>query len=105
VLSTKVLDYLLSGVPILVFSPADSHHSLSASEDGWGYVVDRDDPAALAGGLQKLANDQDLRQRLVAQALEEARRRDPRLWAGRLEEQFNRLVQEQRADGSQCRNG
>jgi glycosyltransferase involved in cell wall biosynthesis len=94
VLSTKLLDYLVSGVPILVFSPPDSYHSRSATADGWGYVVDRDDPAALAAGLQKLANDQDLRRRTVDQALEEARRRDPRVWAGRLEEQFNRLLQQ-----------
>ena len=86
------LDYLVSGAPMLVYSAPGSFHSRSAAEDGWGCVVDRDDPEALAARLQELANDSSLRERTVAQAIAEARRRDPRRWAGLLEEEVNRLV-------------
>ncbi len=92
VFATKTLDYLVSGAPILVFSPPDSFHSRSAAESGWGCVVDRDDPEALAQGLLRLANDRALRERTAVHALLEARRRDPRRWASLLEEEFNRLV-------------
>ena len=92
VFATKTLDYLVSGAPMLVYSPPGSFHSRSAAEDGWGCVVDRDDPEALAARLQELANDSSLRERTVAQAIAEARRRDPRRWAGLLEEEVNRLV-------------
>jgi glycosyltransferase involved in cell wall biosynthesis len=81
VFATKTLDYLTAGVPILTYAPADSFHSRSARENGWGYVVDREDPALLAAKLQELANDAALRKRIVANAFEEAARRDPRHWA------------------------
>jgi glycosyltransferase involved in cell wall biosynthesis len=91
VFSTKTLDYLTSGVPILVYSPPDSYHSRSALEAGWGHVVQQEDTALLAGELQQLANDKTLRERTVGQALEEARRRRPRPWAESLESEVRRL--------------
>ena len=77
VFATKTLDYLISGARILVYSPPDSFHSLSAAESGWGCVVDRDDPQALAVRLVELASDRALRERTAAGALAESRRRDP----------------------------
>ena len=76
VFSTKLLEYLLAGRPILVFAPRDSFHAISARERGWGLVVDEDDPQALANGIVKLLTDQPLCERLVAGALAEAKRRD-----------------------------
>ena len=81
VFSTKTLDYLVSGTPILVFDPPYSYHTASAKERGWGYVVENEDPQFLASRLQELATDPVLRGNVVDQALEEARRRNPRHWA------------------------
>ena len=57
VFSTKTLDYLTSGVPVLVYSPATCHHSLSAKSHGWGCVVDADNPRLLAAAIRDLAYD------------------------------------------------
>ncbi len=86
VFSTKALDYLTSGVPILVYSPATSHHSLSAKAAGWGRVVDEDRPEVLARALCELACDPVCRQSLVLGAFAEAKRRNPRHWARYIEE-------------------
>jgi glycosyltransferase involved in cell wall biosynthesis len=84
VFSTKLLEYLVSGRPILVFSPADSFHSQSAARNQWGLVVDRDDPRALADGIIRLLNDESLCARLVDGALAEARRREATIYAHQL---------------------
>ncbi len=84
VLSTKLLEYLVSGRPILVFSPRNSFQAQSARQGGWGLVVDEDDPRALANGILNLLSDQALCARLVAGALLEARNRDARVHSRRL---------------------
>jgi glycosyltransferase involved in cell wall biosynthesis len=56
VFSTKLLEYLVSGRPIVVFAPAGSHHARSAGERGWGYVVSEDSPQALARGIMEVFN-------------------------------------------------
>jgi len=76
VFSTKLLEYLVSGRPILVFAPADSFHARSARSGGWGHVIDKDDPRALAEGIVRLATDESLASALVEGALAEARRRE-----------------------------
>lgn len=84
VFSTKLLEYLVAGRPIVVFAPGDSFHARSAREHGWGLVVDRDDPDALADAIRRCAEDEALAARLVAGALAEARRRASRAHAERL---------------------
>jgi glycosyltransferase involved in cell wall biosynthesis len=86
VFSTKLLEYLIAGRPIVVFAPEGSHHAESARKNGWGYVVSEDSPTALAAGLLKVATDTDLAARLVRGALQEARLRSARYHAGRLRE-------------------
>ena len=86
VFSTKLLEYLISGRPIVVFAPSDCFHARSARDGNWGYVVDRDDPEALADGIIKVMEDRELAASLVAGALEEGRRRDARVHATRLHE-------------------
>lgn len=86
VFSTKLLEYLVSGRPILVFAPADSFHAQSARNGGWGYVVDQDDPRSLAEGIVKLASDEALASSLVDGALAEARRREAVLFGRILHE-------------------
>jgi glycosyltransferase involved in cell wall biosynthesis len=86
VFSTKLLEYLVSGRPILVFSPADSFHSQSARQNQWGWVVDQDDPRALADGIKRLLDDESLCAKLVDGALAEARRREATIYARQLHE-------------------
>jgi glycosyltransferase involved in cell wall biosynthesis len=86
VFSTKLLEYLISGRPIVIFAPDDSYHAESARKNGWGYVVTTDSPAALAKAIERVATDEDLAGRLVEAALREARRRRANLHAKRLGE-------------------
>lgn len=84
VFSTKILEYLIAGRPIVVFAPTDSFHAQSARQNGWAHVVDQDNPQKLAEGILKVMNDKLLGQQLVAAAIAEARRRDARIHARQL---------------------
>jgi glycosyltransferase involved in cell wall biosynthesis len=84
VFSTKILEYLVSGRPIVVFAPPDSFQARSAREGGWGLTVEEDTPEALADAVMRVMEDDELAAGLVAGALEEARRRDARVHAQRL---------------------
>jgi glycosyltransferase involved in cell wall biosynthesis len=86
VFSTKLLEYLVAGRPIVVFAPAGSHHAESAIRNGWGHVVSEDSPAALAAALVRVATDEDLAGRLVRNALAEARSRSAKHHGERLSE-------------------
>ncbi|MCR9155248.1 MAG: hypothetical protein NXI09_14155 [Bacteroidetes bacterium] len=91
VYATKTLDYLVSGTPILVFSPADSFHTVSAKADGWGLVVDHDSPEAIAAGIHKLVEDKNLAQSIVGAAVKEAERRSASKYADQLLEIVNHI--------------
>ena len=84
VYATKTLDYLTSGVPILVFSPPDSFHSIDAKKSRWGFVVEEDSAMILADTFQKLSEDINLRDRVLTGAKEEIQRRNPNFHAQRL---------------------
>lgn len=86
VFSTKLLEYLIAGRPIVVFAPAGSYHAESAQKHGWGYVVTEDSPAALATALVKVVTDEPLAAELVRRAIQEAHSRDARHHADRLRE-------------------
>jgi glycosyltransferase involved in cell wall biosynthesis len=75
VFSTKLLEYLVAGRPIVVFAPKDSFHARSAGKGGWAYTVEEDSPRALAEAIFKVATEPDLGRRLVNGALAEARSR------------------------------
>jgi glycosyltransferase involved in cell wall biosynthesis len=85
VFPTKLLEYFVSGRPILVHAPTDSWAARSARELGWGYVVDEPDPLLLAKGIDELLDAPELCARIVACAKREARARAasavaPALW-------------------------
>jgi glycosyltransferase involved in cell wall biosynthesis len=84
VFSSKLLDYLISGRPIVVFAPECSFHARSASANGWGYVVTDDSPLALATAIIRVATDKRLAGQLVQGALREASSRNARFHASRL---------------------
>jgi glycosyltransferase involved in cell wall biosynthesis len=75
VFSNKLLKYLVTGKPILVFSPADSYHSTSARKNGWGYVVNEDSEEDFNLAVMKIMNDTSLQKSLIERAFEEATRR------------------------------
>ncbi len=93
VFSTKLLEHLICGRPIVVFAPEDSYHAVSAKKNGWGYVVTEDSPAALASAIVKVVADEDLARSVVRSALREARARIAKHHADRL----RRWVEEDRA--------
>jgi len=71
--TTKLGEYLASGRPILCHAPRDSFISWYFREHECGVVVDEDDPARLAKGIELILSDARLCQRLIAKAQERAR--------------------------------
>ncbi len=69
----KIGEYLASGRPVLVHAPADSFTAWYFRTHDCGLVIDEDDPAALANGLELLLTDESLQRRLVTNALARAR--------------------------------
>jgi glycosyltransferase involved in cell wall biosynthesis len=84
VFSTKLLEYLVSGRPSVVFAPEGSYHAESASKNGWAYVVTEDSATALAAAIVKVVTDEHLAAELVRGALQEARSRNAKHHAERL---------------------
>jgi glycosyltransferase involved in cell wall biosynthesis len=72
VFPTKLLEYFVSGRPVLVHAPADSWVSRAARKEGWGEVVDQPDPQKLARAIDSLLADQPRQQALVAAAFKAA---------------------------------
>jgi glycosyltransferase involved in cell wall biosynthesis len=64
----KIGEYLASGRPVLVHAPAGSFLSWYFRKYSCGYVVDQDDPDALAGALIRLLNDRELVQKITENA-------------------------------------
>jgi glycosyltransferase involved in cell wall biosynthesis len=71
--TTKLGEYLASRRPVLVHAPRDSFISWYFRKHECGVVVDEDDPARLAEGIELILNDAPLCQRLIANAQERAR--------------------------------
>jgi len=90
VFSTKLLEYLIAGRPMVVFAPHDSYHAISAQKGGWGYVVTEDSPQALAAAIQQVATNTTLAASLVQGALREAHSRRASHHANRLYEWVQR---------------
>ncbi|HEY8151539.1 MAG TPA: glycosyltransferase [Vicinamibacteria bacterium] len=75
VFPTKLLEYFVSGRPVLVHAPFDSWCARDAGAKGWAAVVDEPSPAALARAIDALLDDAPRQASLVAAARAEARRR------------------------------
>ncbi|MEN3325778.1 MAG: hypothetical protein V7638_585 [Acidobacteriota bacterium] len=71
--TTKLGEYLASRRPVLVHAPRDSFISWYFRKHECGVVVDEDDPARLAEGIELILSDAQLCQRLIANAQERAR--------------------------------
>ncbi|MGK0137617.1 MAG: glycosyltransferase involved in cell wall biosynthesis [Algoriphagus sp.] len=81
---TKVMEYVCSGVPILLHSPADSYLTYIAKKEGFAYIVDKDDPKLLQEAVTKLLHDQELRNTIVQNAFKFAHSRNSEVWAKKL---------------------
>lgn len=84
VFATKTLDYLVSGTPIIAFSPSNSYHTISAKANGWALTVNQDDPKILMDQIMKLISDATLSAHLVARAHLEAKSRAAKSYASEL---------------------
>ena len=69
---TKLAEYLVSGVPILVYAPQYASIVRYCREHGFGMVVDKKDHAELEQSLRRLTMDDKLRGVLVDRALKTA---------------------------------
>lgn len=84
VFSTKLLEYLIAGKPILVFGPADCFHVMSAKEGNWAYVVDQEDETVLAEKVRYILENKEESARIVKNAFIEAEKRNSTIIAGNL---------------------
>ena len=71
--TTKLGEYLAARRPVLVHAPRDSFISWYFREHECGVVIDEDDPARLAKGIELILSDAQLCQRMIANAQERAR--------------------------------
>jgi glycosyltransferase involved in cell wall biosynthesis len=71
--TTKLGEYMAARRPILVHAPRDSFVSRYFRKHECGVVVDDDDPAQLAEGIELILRDSELCRRLIANAFERAR--------------------------------
>jgi glycosyltransferase involved in cell wall biosynthesis len=72
-LPSKTADYLASGVPVLVHAPSYTTITRLARAEKWAEIVDEPCIERLTLALERLATDDALRARLVANALRVAR--------------------------------
>lgn len=85
VFPTKVVEYVMSGTPILLHAPGDCYTVEDARRFGWAHVVATLEPAPLQEAIRRLLADRPLRERLVAGARAAAETRDARKIASELE--------------------
>jgi glycosyltransferase involved in cell wall biosynthesis len=94
VFPTKLLEYLVSGRPILVHAPPDSWVSRAARTEGWGEVVDEPDSRQLAHRIDSLLADQPKQEALVTAAFKAACDRRASAVAHRLNAELGTLERE-----------
>lgn len=65
VFPTKITEYALAKVPIIVHAPEDSYTATYAQKKGWALTVTSPDPDALWNGIHQIRSNDSLRQRLA----------------------------------------
>ena len=75
-LPAKYVEYLASGVPILVHAPAWSWAARLACEQGFALVAHEEDERALRSSLDRIIRDRPLREMLAARAYATVRKHD-----------------------------
>ena len=82
---SKLGEYLISGVPILVLAPKDSYISEYATRDGWALVVNNLNEETLKNAILKLKNDSELRKSRVSNALKVAINHDAEIQSAKVQ--------------------
>lgn len=67
---TKASEYMISGMPILVFAPKETALCQHAMDYGWGYVVSEEKPDVLINAIKELMTNDKLRRELGKKARE-----------------------------------
>lgn len=70
---SKLTEYLVAGVPILIYAPDYSYYVTYAKQEGFGLVVEKPDRELLLKGLKELINNSELRTQLTVNAQRVAR--------------------------------
>jgi glycosyltransferase involved in cell wall biosynthesis len=64
----KTCEYMISGTPILVHAPQNSHISKYARQYGFACVVDQNDVESLRQGIERLISNREYAEQLVSNA-------------------------------------
>jgi len=67
---TKAVEYMASGVPTVVYAPAEHAVSQYAASGGWGLLVGTRDVGALTAAFRSLATDSAMREHFGRRAVE-----------------------------------
>ena len=67
-MSTKTAEYMISGVPILVYAPIQTALAKYAKEEEWAYLIDTNKKNVLFDALKELYSNIDLRRLLANKA-------------------------------------
>ncbi len=89
VFSNKLLSYLVSGTPILSFAPKDCYHNRSASDGGWGIVLDENNEKKLAKTILDFYKGEYDNNHLLKNAKNEAEKRRASLAAKKIRKWIN----------------
>ncbi|MCE5345222.1 MAG: glycosyltransferase [Bacteroidales bacterium] len=65
---TKISEYMISGTPVLVYSPKETATAKYALKAGWAYVVTERNDLALANAILELKSNSELRKSLGQKA-------------------------------------
>jgi len=88
---SKLGEYLISGVPILVFAPHYSYISEYAIKGQWALVVNNYDKKELRSAILRLKNDNNLRKTLVTNALRTAVDHDARIESEKIQKHIFKI--------------
>jgi glycosyltransferase involved in cell wall biosynthesis len=94
VFSTKLLEYLVAGKPILVYGPHDCFHSTSARENGWAFTVEDENPQTLTDTVRHILENREACERVVQNAFREAESRNAEIVAAQLSDLIVRYRKE-----------
>lgn len=61
---TKASEYMISGMPILVFAPKETALCKHAKDNGWAYVVDNNNDEQIISAIENLMTNENLRRTL-----------------------------------------
>jgi glycosyltransferase involved in cell wall biosynthesis len=87
---TKTMEYVCTGVPILVHSPSSSYLSWIAKKKSFAYLVEEKNEEQLKEMIIKIKNDEKKKKELIKNALNFADESDSAMWSN----QFKNLIEE-----------